>query len=181
MLWYLISMMEATARVRRLEHTLDAIDRRILRLLQENGRMTNAALADAVGLTATPMLQRIKKLEQSGVITRYAAIVDRFAVGRRTLAYVMVKLTEHRLPTHTRFVEAVCAFPEVLECHHVAGDEDFVLKVVVRDIEEYEAFLLHKLTRVPGIDRVKTTFVLSTRKGETAIPVDGPEEEEAPA
>jgi len=143
--------------------------------------MTNAALAEAVGLTATPMLQRIKKLEQSGVLTGYAAIVDRFAVGRRTLAFVEVKLTEHRLPTHTRFVEAVRGFPEVLECHHVAGDEDFVLKVLVRDIEEYESFLLHKLTRVSGIDRVKTTFVLSTRKDERAIPVDGPDPEEASA
>jgi Lrp/AsnC family leucine-responsive transcriptional regulator len=175
-------MSEVTA-LRRIhpEQPLDAIDRKILRLLQENGRMTNAALADAVGLTATPMLQRIKKLEQSGVIARYAAIVDRFAVGRRTLAYVEVKLGEHKLSTHNRFVEAVCAFPEVLECHHVAGEEDFLLKVVVRDIEEYESFLLHKLTRIPGIDRVKTTFVLSTRKGETPVPVGGPDDEEASA
>ena len=157
---------------------LDDIDRHILRLLQADGRMTNAALAEAVGLTATPMLARIKKLEQSGVIQRYAAIVDRASVGSGTMAYVEVKLSEHRLATHNRFVDAVCAFPEVLEVHHVAGEEDFVLKVVVRDIEEYERFLLHRLTRVPGIDRVKSTFVLSTRKNETAIPV-GPRDEEA--
>src|SRR5262245_20402138 len=120
-------MSEATANRRiHSEQALDEIDRKILRLLQESGRMTNAALADAVGLTATPMLQRIKKLEQSGVITGYAALVDRFAVGRRTLVLVEVKLSEHRLPIHTRFVDAVCAFPEVQECHHVAGDEDFV-------------------------------------------------------
>ena len=159
---------------------LDDIDRQILRLLQADGRMTNAALADAVGLTATPMLARIKKLEQSGVIQRYAAIVDRSAVGNGTLAYAEVKLAEHRLPTHTKFVEAVCAFPEVLEVHHVAGDEDFLLKVVARDIEEYEHFLLHRLTRVPGIDRVTTTFVLSTRKAETALPIGArPEEDDA--
>ena len=159
---------------------LDDIDRQILRLLQADGRMTNAALADAVGLTATPMLARIKKLEQAGVIQRYAAIVDRQAVGCGTLAIVEVKLSEHRLATHNRFIEVVAEFPEVLELHHVAGEEDFVLKVVVPDIEQYEHFLLHRLNRVQGIDRVKTTFVLSTKKAETAIPIGPRPDEEEP-
>jgi Lrp/AsnC family leucine-responsive transcriptional regulator len=151
---------------------LDEIDRKILRLLQENGRMTNAALAEAVGLTATPMLQRIKKLEQRGVIAGYVAVVNARAVGRGTMAFVHVKQAEHRLATHKRFLQTIAAFPEVIECHHIAGDEDFLLKVVVRSIEEYEQFLLHRLTKIPGIDRVKTTFVLSTAKSETAIPID---------
>jgi DNA-binding Lrp family transcriptional regulator len=160
---------------------LDETDRAILRILQDNGRTTNAALAEAVGLTATPMLARIKKLEQSGAIQRYTAVVDRFALGRGTMAFVMVKLAEHRLPAHNRFLETVSAYPEVLEVHHVSGEEDFILKVVVRDIEEYEHFLLHRLTRVPGIDRVTTTFVLSTRKSETAIPIDEAEQDEEDA
>jgi Lrp/AsnC family leucine-responsive transcriptional regulator len=151
---------------------LDEIDRKILRLLQQNGRMTNAALAEAVGLTATPMLQRIKKLEQRGVITRYVALVNARAVGRGTTAFVQVKQTEHRIANHKRFLETIAGFSEVLECHHVAGDEDFLLKVVVRDISEYEHFLLHRLAKIPGIVRVKTTFVLSTAKAETAIPID---------
>ena len=151
---------------------LDATDREILRLLQQDGRMTNAALAEAVGLTATPMLQRIKKLEQRGIIQRYVAIVDRQAVGRGTMAMVSVKLKEHTLATHEHFLEVIDGFAEVLECHHIAGDDDFLLKVVVRDIAEYEHFLLHRLTRVPGIDRITTTFVLSTRKAETALPID---------
>src|SRR4051794_37862152 len=96
---------------------LDKIDREILRLLQENGRMTNAALADLVGLTPTPMLQRIKKLEQSGVIKRYAAIVDLAAVGRPTLAFVHVTLKSHGLENHQRFLGMVATLPEVLECH----------------------------------------------------------------
>jgi Lrp/AsnC family leucine-responsive transcriptional regulator len=150
---------------------LDEIDRKILRLLQENGRMTNAALADAVGLTATPMLQRIKKLEQRGVITGYRAVVNPRAVGRGTTAFVHVKQAEHRLATHRRFLQSIATFPEVIECHHIAGDEDFLLKVVVRDIEEYERFLLHRLSKIPGIDRVKTTFVLSTAKADTAVPI----------
>lgn len=151
---------------------LDAVDRRILTLLQENGRMTNAALAEAVGLTATPMLQRIKKLEQRGVISGYTAVVNPKAVGRGVTAYVLVKQAEHKLATHKRFLDAVAGFSEVLECHHIAGEEDFLLKVAVRDISEYEQFLLFRLSKIPGIDRVKTTFVLSTSKAQTAIPVE---------
>src|SRR4051812_3268362 len=112
------------------EAALDDIDRRILRLLQKNGRMTNAALAEAVGLTATPMLQRIKKLEQRGVIRGYAALVDPAAVGRGTTAYVLVKQSVHDLEGHARFVEAMAEFAEVLECRHIAGEEDYLLKVV---------------------------------------------------
>lgn len=153
--------------------TLDSTDRRILYLLQQNGRMTNTALAESVGLTATPMLQRIKKLEQRGVITKYVAIVDPAALGRSTMAFVLVKLAAHRLVTHEAFLATVLEMSEVLECHHIAGEDDFLLKVVVRDIREYEFFLLHRLTRISDIDRVKTTFVLSTSKNETAIPVDG--------
>jgi DNA-binding Lrp family transcriptional regulator len=156
--------------------SLDGIDRKVLRILQRDGRMTNAALAEAVGLTPTPMLQRLRKLEQAGVIRGYAALVDGAKVGKSTTAYVRVKLREHSPKTHKRFVDDVTAIPEVLECHHVAGDEDFLLKVVVRDIAQYESFLLNWLNRVPGIDRVTTTFVLSTRKAETAIPIDDAEE-----
>lgn len=141
--------------------------------------MTNAALAEAVGLTATPMLQRIKKLEQRGVISGYTALVDRASVGQKTLAYVAVQMGAHNLATHQNFVEAVQNFPEVLECHHISGEEDFLLKVIVRDIEEYEAFLLHRLTLVPGIARVKTTFVLSSPKMKTALRVGAPGKEES--
>lgn len=158
---------------------LDSIDRRILSILQRNGRMTNAALADAVGLTATPMLQRIKKLEQRGVITKYVALVDPSALGRSTTAFVLVKLAAHKLTTHEIFLSTVREMPEVLECHHVAGEDDFLLKVVVRDIREYEYFLLHRISRIPDIDRVKTTFVLSTAKNETAIPIE--DEPEGPS
>jgi Lrp/AsnC family leucine-responsive transcriptional regulator len=153
-------------------HSIDATDRKILALLQKDGRMTNAALADALDLTATPTLQRVRKLEEAGIIRGYVALVDPATLGHSTMVWVQVTLQEHQLTTHTAFVDAVTAFPEVLEVHHVAGAEDFVLKVVVADIAQYEDWLLHKLTQVPGIDRVESTFVLSTRKAETAIPVD---------
>ena len=136
--------------------------------------MTNAALAESVGLTATPMLQRIRKLEQRGVISGYTAVVDAKAVGRGTTAFVLVKQAEHRLASHKRVLQAVAAIPEVIECHHIAGEDDFLLKVVVRDIAEYERFMLDRLAQIPGIDRVKTVFVLSTAKAGAPLPIDEP-------
>ncbi len=157
-----------------LEDEIDEMDREILRLLQQNGRMTNAALAEAVGLTPTPMLQRIKKLEQRGIIRGYRAVIDPLAMGRGLLAYLAIQMTEHKLITHQGFVNAVLSLEEVLECHHISGEEDFLLKVLTKDMLEYEHFLLHRLTGIPGIARVKTTFVLSSPKMETAIPIESP-------
>jgi Lrp/AsnC family leucine-responsive transcriptional regulator len=157
--------------------SLDAIDRQILRLLQDNGRMTNAALAEAVGLTPTPMLQRMRKLEQSGVIQRYAAVVDAAKVGRPVLAFVHVTLKSHEAAVHQKLLTLVKELPEVIECHHIAGDEDFLLKVAMRNIPELE----HLLFRLGGsgvIARIKTTFVLSSAKSSGAIHVgEGGEEE----
>lgn len=135
--------------------------------------MTNSALADAVGLTPTPMLQRIKKLEQSGVIQKYMAIVDPALVGRPTLAFVHVTMKTHGLANHQKFLTLVESLPEVLECHHLAGEEDFLLKVAVRDIAELEHFLLHRISTSSVIGRVKTTFVLSSSKKSSPIPVGG--------
>lgn len=148
---------------------LDAIDRQILALLQDNGRMTNAALAEAVGLTPTPMLQRIRKLEQAGVITGYRAVVDPAKVGRPVLAFVHVTLKSHGLAVHQRFLQLVEGLPEVLECHHIAGEEDFLVKIAVHDIAEVESFLLRRLSAAEVIGRVKTTFVLSSSKRSGAI------------
>ena len=135
--------------------------------------MTNAALAEAVGLTPTPMLQRMKKLEQSGVITRYMAVVDPTKVGRPILAFVHVTLKSHGLVVHQRFLDRVVDLPEVVECHHIAGEEDFLVKVAVRDIAELESFLLQRLSTSDVIGRVKTTLVLSTKKSNAPI-VPGP-------
>lgn len=126
--------------------------------------MTNAALAEAVGLTPTPMLQRIRKLEQAGVINRYMAVVDPAKVGRPVQAYVHVTLRTHGFAIHQRFLELVQGLEEVLECHHIAGDEDFLLKVAARDIAELEKILLHRLSTSDVIGRVKTTFILSSSK-----------------
>lgn len=148
---------------------LDDIDRKILRLLQESGRMTNAALAEAVGLTPTPMLQRMRRLEQSGVIKGYMAVVDPVKVGKPILAYVHVTLKGHGLALHKKLLDIVEGLEEVIECHHIAGDEDFLLKVAARDIAELEGFLLRRLSTSGVIGRVKTTFVLSTSKSHGAL------------
>jgi len=152
---------------------LDSIDRKILRLLQENARISHTALAEAVGLSPNPLAQRLRKLESRGVILGYTARVNPEAVGRGTMAFVGVKQADHRTESHHRFLEAVAALPEVVEVHHVAGEEDFLLKVAVRDMRAYEQFLLEGLARVPGLDRVRTTFVLSTARAGTGLPIDG--------
>lgn len=151
---------------------LDPIDRQILRLLQDDGRMSLSALADAVGLTTTPLRQRVEKLERHGAIRGYHAEIDPGMVERGTMAFVHVTLREHALSRHKKFVQAVTAMPEVLEAYHIAGEEDFVLKVVVENVAAFERFLLEQLTTIPGIARVKSTFVLSTAKAGGPIPIE---------
>lgn len=155
---------------------IDEIDRKIVRLLQENGRLTNAALAEAVGLTPTPMLARVRRLEESGVIQRYMAIVDPASAGMGVMSFVHVSLKSHGLAIHTKFLELVDDLPEVIECHHIAGDEDFLLKVAVRDIAALEHFLLQRLSTSGVVGRVKTTLVLSSRKTSGALPIAEPKE-----
>lgn len=152
--------------------TLDAVDRRIVALLERDGRMTNAALAEAVGLTATPMLARVRKLEEAGVIRGYAALVDAAKLGRPVLAFVHVTLKDHGLANHKKLVGIVTRLPHVLECHHIAGEEDMLLKVCLRDIAELEHLLLEELSASGLIGRVKTTLVLSSYKSTTAVPVE---------
>lgn len=151
--------------------TLDSRDRRILAILQKDGRLTNAALAQRIGLTPAPTLARVDKLERAGYIRRYAAILDQTKLGLPVTAFVSVILQSHKRKTSEDFRAAVHRLPEVLECHHIAGEEDFLLKVVAASPGDYEAFVLEKLTKIPGIEKVKTTFVLSSPKLETAIPV----------
>ncbi|HSE41060.1 MAG TPA: Lrp/AsnC family transcriptional regulator [Acidobacteriota bacterium] len=152
---------------------LDEVDLRIFEILQTDGRITNFDLAKRIGLTPAPTLARVKKLELSGYIRRYVALVDQAKLGMSVTAFVSVILESHKKKTTFDFVKAVEAMPEVLECHHIAGDEDFLLKVVASSPAEYETFVLEKLTKVEGIEKVKTTFVLSSSKLETAIPVRG--------
>jgi len=155
-----------------MNNIIDQIDKKILNLLQDNGRITNSQLAKEVGLSPPPMLERVRKLEKNGIIRKYVALVDPKKLGRGTVAFVAVSLRFHRQDAIQEFVIEIQKFPEVLECHHIAGEEDYLLKVIIRDIEEYERFLRDKLTRFSGISRIKTYFILNTLKQDTKIPVE---------
>jgi len=152
--------------------SLDLIDRRILNILQADGGTTNVELARQVGLAPATTLDRVRKLRQNGFIRGYVALVDSALVERSTMAFVAVSLREHGADRVATFREHVEALPEVLECYHVSGESDFLLKIVARDIGAYEDFLLQRLTSIPFIGRIHTSFVLSTVKHDTRIPID---------
>ena len=145
----------------------DKIDKKILNILQENGRITNADLASRVGLSPPPMLERVKKLEKNGVITKYVALLDPKKIDKSTIIFVSLTLARHRLKSIDQVKEEFSNFPEVLECYSITGEEDYLLKVMVRDVEEYENFMLNKLAKIPAISRIKSFVVLSTLKYET--------------
>jgi Lrp/AsnC family leucine-responsive transcriptional regulator len=154
----------------------DKIDKQILEILQNNSNITNAQLAADVGISPPGMLERVKRLEKSGVLTKYVALVDHDKVGRGTLALVSVSIKVHDLLEVAEFKRKVSELEEVLECYHIAGEEDFILKVVVKDIKEYEQFVLNKLNVINGIRQLRTAFVLATIKSTTKLKIDGKDE-----
>lgn len=152
--------------------SLDALDRQIVNILQREGRITNVELAGRVGLTPGPTLARVNKLEAQGYITRYAAHVDREKFGLDVTVFVSVSLRSHTSETNADFLRAVAALPEIIEVHHIAGDDDFLLKVVAASPRDYEQFVLERLTAVVDLQRVKSTFVLSSPKCTTVVPIE---------
>lgn len=151
--------------------SLDALDRQILNILQKDGRVTNVELAGRVGLTPGPTLARVNKLETAGYLTGYVALVDRELLGLPVTVFVSVSLRSHTRETNAEFLAAVAELPEIIELHHIAGDDDFLLKVVAASPRAYEEFVLERLTAVADLQRVKSTFVLSSPKCTTAIPI----------
>lgn len=147
------------------------MDRQILDILQQDGRVTNVELAGRVGLTPGPTLARVNKLEAAGYLTGYVGLVDREKLGLSVTVIVAVSLRSHTSETNAAFLKAVAELPEIIEVHHVAGDDDFLLKVVAASPRDYEQFVLEKLTAVADLQRVKSTFVLSSPKSTTAIPI----------
>ena len=150
---------------------MDAVDKSIVTILQREGRMTNVELAQRIGLTPAPTLTRVHKLEEQGYIQGYAAIVDRDKIGLPVTAFVSVILKEHGKEIAKRFIETVSQFEQVLEVHHIAGEEDYLLKVVAANPRDYELFVLDNLTGLETVQRVKTTFVLSSPKSTTVVPI----------
>jgi Lrp/AsnC family leucine-responsive transcriptional regulator len=155
--------------------TLHPADKRILEILQTQGRIPNVQLAAEVGLSPSAVLERVRKLEERGIIERYVTLLDNRKIGLGTIAFVSVSLNLHHPDSIENFQRFIEGSDNVLECYHVAGGEDYLLKVFSRDIDDYEHFLLNSLTRTKGIDKVRTMFVLSTLKRETAMSLGGVE------
>jgi len=139
--------------------------------------MTNTELAKRVGLTPAPTLERVRRLERDGIIRKYVALVDQAKLGKPVTAFVSVIMRSHGQRTSDAFRKAVARLAEVLECHHIAGDQDFLLKVVAASPLDYEPFVLERLTKIAGIEKINTTFVLSSPKVETRIPFGATDED----
>jgi DNA-binding Lrp family transcriptional regulator len=158
--------------------TLDHLDYTLLCALQEDGRLSNAELARRVDLSATGLHKRLRRLEEAGVITRYVALVDPEALGYDMLCFVQVTLQRHEPDAVENFRREVQAMPEVLECHHLTGEFDYLLKVVVRNRKHLERFILEALTPVRGMDKIRTSLVLSEIKAASAVPLCGASDQE---
>jgi len=150
---------------------LDDIDVRILDLLQHDARTTTKEMADKLGLTVTPVSVRIRKLEEAGYIRRYVAILDKDKIGKSLIAFTSVQLREHSQAALRSFEQKSVKFREVMECYRLTGQFDFLLKIAIRDMQEYNGFLMDKLATLANIGSVQTYFVLSEGKSETAYPL----------
>lgn len=143
---------------------IDAIDRKIIGALQEDGKMTVQEVSERVGLSQSPCARRIRILEEAGIIKGYAAIVDQKKVGLPISAFASIKLERQTEDNLERFAQAVARWPEVADCYLMTGQRDYLLRIVVRDLEAYEDFLKDKLTRLEGVASIETSFALGQIK-----------------
>jgi Lrp/AsnC family leucine-responsive transcriptional regulator len=150
---------------------LSAVDRKILRALQEDGRMTVQAIADGVGLSASPCLRRIRQMERAGIIAGYSATVDQKAVGLPVSVFISIKLERQRARELDAFAAAIGEWPEVMECYLMTGQFDFLLRVVCADLEAYEHFLRERLTQVEGVASIESSFSLGQVKHSRVLPL----------
>ena len=150
---------------------LDDTDRRILRAIQRDGRITNAALAEEIGMAASPCLRRLKALEQDGIVAGYRALIDRRALGHGVEAYAFVKLSQSDPDWRTRLVEKLQSFEEVVSCHAMTGECDLLVHIVADDIEAYGEFAMQRLLTLPGVADMRSSFVLATIKEDKGWPV----------
>ena len=148
---------------------LDQIDIGILKHIQNDSRITIKELAAALNVSTTPIFERLKKLEKRGIIDKYVALLNPVRIGKKLKAFVHISVIDHSIRSIEEFVNQIKPYPEVMECHHLTGDSDFLLIVHTRDIEEYNQFIIEKLSVVGNIGRVKSSFSLSERKKTTAF------------
>ena len=151
---------------------LDQTDKRLLSLLQMNCKQTNKALAISLGLSVTAVFERIRKLEKSGVIKDYVALLDRRRVDKDFVAFCHIKLVQHSQDYVVRFEKQVASLEEVLECYHISGDYDYILKVLVADMDEFRSFMVEKLTKIDHIGSTHSMFMINEVKHSTKITLD---------
>lgn len=148
---------------------LDAIDKKILQKLQSDSKVTNKKLSLELNLSVTAIFERIKRLERNNVISRYVALVKPEEVDKSFMVFCQIKLVQHSKTYLIKFEEEVAQLQEVLECYHVSGEYDYILKILVKDMEAYREFLLNKLTNLNHIGSTQSTFIISPVKSTTAI------------
>ena len=156
-----------------LQKSLDAVDLKLLSLLQGDARMSNVELAKAVGLSPSPCLARVRSLEHAGYINRYVTLLNPLAVGLKVSVFIQVALEKQYESALDVFENAIRDRPEVMECYLMTGDADYLLRVVVPDIQALEEFILRFLSRVPGVGNIRSSFALKQVKYQTALPLAG--------
>jgi len=151
---------------------LDRYDKQILEALQGNGRISNQELADSISLSPSPCLRRVAKLEEAGIIDGYVALLNARKLGLTLVAFISISMDKHTPDRFDQFERTIESYPEVLECHLITGQSaDYLLKVIVKDMDGYQQFLLQKLTRIDGVSGVHSSFVLKSPVDKTALPV----------
>lgn len=150
---------------------LDATDRKILEILQNDSNITNAQLAKEIGLSPAPTLERVNKLEGAGVIKSYHAVIDPASVNLGVGTFVMATLKGHNKENIDKFVSAINGIDEVIECHHITGAGDFILKLVSTDIASYQQLMLEKVSNIDVVDSLQTMVILSTFKDSRSLPI----------
>jgi DNA-binding Lrp family transcriptional regulator len=148
---------------------LDPTDIGILRLLQQDARLSHKEIGACLHKTITPIHARIKRLEEEGYIKRYAAIVNPKKIGRKLIAYTQVQLKQHAQESLLAFQDEVIKFGEVMECYHMTGAFDFLLRIAIADMEEYNQLVMNKLSKLPDVGMMQSFFVMSEAKNETAF------------
>ncbi|MCA0363079.1 MAG: Lrp/AsnC family transcriptional regulator [Spirosomataceae bacterium] len=151
---------------------LDETDKEIIRHLQQDAKLTTKELAGRLNLSPTPVYERVRRLENEGVIKKYVALVNREKVGKDLMVLCNIRLKEHAQEAGAKFVKAIVSMPEVTECLNISGDYDFLLKVVVTDMREYQSFIMNKLASLENIGSTQSIFVMGEIKSETAFDPD---------
>ena len=154
------------------EITLDEIDLALLRSLQTDGRLSNVELARKINLSPPATLTRMRRLEKDGYIRQYTAVVDREKAGYDLLCFIHIAMQMHQYEQVDKFRKLMQKMPEVLECHHITGEYDYLLKVALRNRKDLERFVVDRLTPIPGVSRIHTSLVFTEVKSTTALPLE---------